>query len=186
MSFQLSGLLFQKSIPSFIPNARNTSLIPSNAHGSSSINQFLATHKSFIFSLLQNNTAQPVHNTTLTSKLTEKPISSLARKSVINQNNFNLHLSQQELLLWHCRLGHADFQQQAEGWDYFKTFSPVVQWLTVQLILIMTILLGLENQQIDHTTAFVQAPIDTDVYVEMSRLFSTPGKVCGLKQSPRN
>ena len=76
--------------------------------------------------------------------------------------------------------------EQVEGRDFFETFSLVVQWLTVRLILIMTILLGLENQKIDYTAAFVQAPIDTDVYVEMSRLFSTPGKVCGLKQSPRN
>ena len=66
--------------------------------------------------------------------------------------------------------------EQAEGRDYLEFFSLVVQWLTVRLILIMTILLGLENQQIDHTTAFVQAPIDTDVYVEMPCLFSTPGK----------
>ena len=55
----------------------------------------------------------------------------------------------------------------------------------------MTILLGLETQKIDYTTAFVQVPIDTDVRVEMSRLFFTPEKVWklkksiyGLKQSP--
>ena len=45
--------------------------------------------------------------------------------------------------------------EQVEGQDYFKTFAPVVQWLTVRLILIMTILLGLENKQIDYTAAFV-------------------------------
>ena len=83
--------------------------------------------------------------------------------------------------------------EQVEGQDYFETFAPVVQWLTVRLILIMTILLGLENKQIDYTAAFVQAPIDTDVYIEMPRLFATTGKVWklrksiyGLKQSPRN
>jgi hypothetical protein len=83
--------------------------------------------------------------------------------------------------------------EQVEGRDYFETFAPVVQWVTVRLILIMTILLGLENKQIDYTAAFVQAPIDTDVYVEMPRLFATAGKVWklkksiyGLKQSPRN
>ena len=83
--------------------------------------------------------------------------------------------------------------EQRHGQDYFKTFAPVVQWLTVRLILVVTIILGLENKQIDYTAAFVQAPIDTDVYVEMPRLFSTKGKVWklrksiyGLKQSPRN
>jgi hypothetical protein len=83
--------------------------------------------------------------------------------------------------------------EQVEGRDYFETFAPVVQWLTVRLILVMTIIMGLENKQIDYTAAFVQAPIDTDVYIEMPRMFSTKGKVWklrksiyGLKQSPRN
>jgi hypothetical protein len=83
--------------------------------------------------------------------------------------------------------------EQIEGRDYFETFAPVVQWLTVRLILVMTIIMGLENQQIDYTAAFVQAPIDTDVYMEMPRMFSASGKVWklhksiyGLKQSPRN
>ena len=83
--------------------------------------------------------------------------------------------------------------EQVEGRDYFETYAPVVQWLTVRLILVMTIIMGLENKQIDYTAAFVQAPIDTDVYIEMPRMFSTPGKVWklrksiyGLKQSPRN
>ena len=43
----------------------------------------------------------------LTGKPIKTQIPSLVRKSVITQNNFNLHPSQQELLLWHCRLGHA-------------------------------------------------------------------------------
>jgi hypothetical protein len=57
----------------------------------------------------------------------------------------------------------------------------------------LTIIMGLENKQIDYTAAFVQAPIDTNVYIEMPRMFSTQGKVWklrksiyGLKQSPRN
>jgi hypothetical protein len=57
----------------------------------------------------------------------------------------------------------------------------------------MTIIMGLENKQIDYTAAFVQAPIDTDVYLEMPRMFSAQGKVWklrksiyGLKQSPQN
>ena len=78
-----------------------------------------------------------------------------------------------KLKAWLCARGF----EQIEGQDYFKTFLPIVQWLTVYLILIMTILLGLENQQIDNTAAFVQAPIDTHVYVEMPKLFSIPGKL---------
>jgi len=83
--------------------------------------------------------------------------------------------------------------EQVHGQDYFETFAPVVQWLTVRLILVVTIILGLENKQIDYTAAFVQAPIDTDVYMEIPQLFAIKGKVWklrksiyGLKQSPRN
>ena len=105
MSFQLSDLLFQKSILSFIPNAHDILPIPSKVHDSSSIDKFLATHESFIFSLLQNNTTQRMHNTMLTGKSIKKQIPSLARKSAVSRNNFNFYPPQQELLLWHCRLG---------------------------------------------------------------------------------
>lgn len=36
---------------------------------------------------------------------------SLTTRSVLCRDNFNLHPFQQELLLWHCRLGHANFQR---------------------------------------------------------------------------
>jgi hypothetical protein len=82
--------------------------------------------------------------------------------------------------------------EQIEGVDYFETFAPVVQWMTVRVVLIMTILLNLENKQIDYTAAFLQAPLDHDVYVEMPKLFQVDGKVWklqraiyGLKDAPR-
>ena len=84
------------------------------------------------------------------------------------------------------------FEQQ-QGVDYFETFAPVVMWLTVRMLLIMSILMDLETKQIDYTAAFVHAPIDCVVYVEMPRGFETPGMVWklnkslyGLAQSPRN
>jgi hypothetical protein len=83
--------------------------------------------------------------------------------------------------------------EQVEGVDYFETFSPVVMWLTVRLLLIMSILLNLETTQIDYTAAFVHAPIDCLVYVAMPPGFKLDGQVWrlnkslyGLAQSPRN
>ena len=83
--------------------------------------------------------------------------------------------------------------EQTEGVDYFETFAPVVEWTTVRFLLIMSLLLGLQTTQVDYVAAFVQSDIDTEVYVEMPRGFSKPGKVLrlnkslyGLKQSPRN
>ena len=80
-----------------------------------------------------------------------------------------------------------------KGVDYYETYSPVVQWMSVRTVLILMIVLGLENRQIDYTAAFMQAPIEHDVFIEMPKLYSSPGKVWklkrsiyGLKDSPRN
>ncbi len=98
--------------------------------------------------------------------------------------------------------------RQIEGVDYFDTFAPVINWTTVRLMLILSVILGLDTKQVDYTAAFVHAPIDRDprwdqmsvteqeqsgVYIEMPCGFREPGKVLklkkslyGLKQSPRN
>ena len=83
--------------------------------------------------------------------------------------------------------------KQIQDIDYFETFAPVVNWNTVRLLLILSIVMGLQTKQVDYTAAFVHAPLDEDVYVEMPRGFVEPGCVLklkrslyGLKQSPRN
>ena len=88
-----------------------------------------------------------------------------------------------------CVLG----DKQLEGIGYFETFAPVVSWTTVRLMLILSLVLGLATRQVDYTATFLRASIDEDVFVEMSRGFSEPGKVLklkrslyGLKQAPRN
>ena len=57
----------------------------------------------------------------------------------------------------------------------------------------MSIIMNIKTKQINYTSAFFQAKIDTDVYTAMPWGFSIPGKVWhlkksiyGLKQSPRN
>ena len=84
----------------------------------------------------------------------------------------------------------------------------MVNWMTVQLLLILSIISNLHTKQVDYTTAFVHALIDQDpnwesltdeektksgVYLHMPRGFSQPGKVLklkkslyGLHQSPHN
>jgi hypothetical protein len=83
--------------------------------------------------------------------------------------------------------------EQTERVDYTDTFAPVVNWTTVRFLLMMSIRLNLATKQVDYVAAFVQADIDTTVYVEMPRGFTQQGKVLrlkkslyGLKQSPRN
>lgn len=64
--------------------------------------------------------------------------------------------------------------------------------MTVHVCLIMIILLSHQNKQIDYTAAFLQAPLDHDVYVDILKMFTIPTKVWlskrqalyGLKDAP--
>ena len=51
--------------------------------------------------------------------------------------------------------------------DYLESYSPVVQWSSVQLLLIVSIVHGLETRQVDYVNAFAQAELDKDVYIEI-------------------
>ena len=94
--------------------------------------------------------------------------------------------------------------KQIEGVDFFDTFAPVVQWSTVRLLLVLSLTLNLATKQVDYVSAFCQAPIDEDVYVEpplgwrrLNRLglkenfkenhvLKLNRSVYGLRQSPKN
>jgi Reverse transcriptase (RNA-dependent DNA polymerase) len=98
--------------------------------------------------------------------------------------------------------------RQIEGIDFFETYAPVVNWQTVRIMLVLSIILGLATKQVDYTAAFIHAKIDRDpnweslsddkkrqsgVYIEMPCGFMQPSKVLklkrslyGLKQAPCN
>ena len=57
--------------------------------------------------------------------------------------------------------------QQIEGVDVFDTYAPVVSWITVRLLLVMSIVFNMCTQQVDYTNAFCQAPLDQTVFVEL-------------------
>eukprot|EP00804_Cyclotella_cryptica_P019245 CCRYP_006143-RA/>CCRYP_006143-RA protein AED:0.10 eAED:0.10 QI:0/-1/0/1/-1/0/1/0/179 len=87
---------------------------------------------------------------------------------------------------------HGD--QQVHGIDFFETYARVVQWTTVQLMLILEVLLKLKSKQGDITAAFVHADAEEgeNIYVEMPHGFRKQRKVqklkkmlYGLRQSPR-
>jgi hypothetical protein len=64
--------------------------------------------------------------------------------------------------------------QQIIGFDFFKTYAPVVQWTTIRLMFILEILLGLKSKQGDITCAFLYADLEPgeNVYVDMPLGFS--------------
>ena len=83
-----------------------------------------------------------------------------------------------KLKAYYCAHGF----EQHEGVDYFETFIPVVMWLTVQLLLMMSILLDLDTSQIDYTIAFVYPPINCLVYIKIPKGFSIDGCVWKLNK----
>jgi hypothetical protein len=91
--------------------------------------------------------------------------------------------------------------RQKEGIDFFETWSPVVQWTTVRIMMILSVILNLETHQADITAAFVHAtlPPEEEVYIHQPRGFIQPGTstkshvlkklrraLYGLKQAPRH
>ena len=73
--------------------------------------------------------------------------------------------------------------QQQEGIDFFDTYSPVVSWSTIRLLLIMSIILDLETKQVDYTLAFVHAEAEPGTYIEMPRMFEKKGYILELKRN---
>ena len=79
--------------------------------------------------------------------------------------------------------------------DYDETFSPVVRFLSIRLILSLVAHMDLELFQMDVKTAFLNGDLDEEIYMQQPVGFITPGqenKVCklrksiyGLKQSSR-
>jgi hypothetical protein len=84
---------------------------------------------------------------------------------------------------------------QIKGIDYEETYSPVVRYDSLRVILSMCADLDLEMSQLDIKTAFLYGLVKEDIYITQPEGFVTPGKehlVCklvkciyGLKQAPR-
>ena len=53
----------------------------------------------------------------------------------------------------------------------------------VWLLLVLSIILGLEMQQADYVNAFYQAPFDQMIYIELPNGFESPNKMIFLQRS---
>ncbi|KAE9283969.1 hypothetical protein PR003_g26983 [Phytophthora rubi] len=83
--------------------------------------------------------------------------------------------------------------QQKYGLDYWETYAPVVSAEAVKLVLLLALNYGLLVRHVDFVTAFLNGPIDCEIYMEQPDFFDDgSGRVCrllrslyGLKQAPR-
>ena len=65
----------------------------------------------------------------------------------------------------------------------FEIYAPVVSWITVRILSVLSLVLRLSTQQVDCTNAFCQAPLEQTVFVELPRGFEMPNQVLHLQQS---
>ena len=86
---------------------------------------------------------------------------------------------------------------QVEGLDYTDTYSPTANMTTVRMIMQFAAEYDLIVHQLDVKTAYLNAPIDCDIYMLQPKGYEQPGEyndqvwrlnklLYGLKQSGRN
>ena len=84
---------------------------------------------------------------------------------------------------------------QTEGIDYQETFSPTAKMTSLRVIVQLAVQYNLIVHQLDVKTAYLNAPIDCEIFVDQPEGFSRGGEksvwklkksLYGLKQSGRN
>jgi hypothetical protein len=56
---------------------------------------------------------------------------------------------------------------QIEGVDYFQTYAPVVSWISVRMLLILTVFSNLATIQVDYSNAFAQGMLAEQIYLRL-------------------
>ena len=64
--------------------------------------------------------------------------------------------------------------QTKEGIHYWDSYAPVVHWLTVRIVLILSLIENLHSRSIDFVLAFPQTMIKVDVYMRIQFGYSVP------------
>ena len=83
---------------------------------------------------------------------------------------------------------------QEYGVNYWDTYAPVVNWISIRMMLTLSVIHGLYTTSIDFTLAFPQADVETTIYMEIPAGCSIPEgdyvcllikNVYGIKQAAK-
>lgn len=88
----------------------------------------------------------------------------------------------------------AQGYSQTLGVDYFETFAPVANSVSMRTLLALAAINNWNVRQLDIETAYLNAPVDEDIYMRQVPGFELPGNkvlklkrsLYGLKQAGRN
>jgi hypothetical protein len=80
-----------------------------------------------------------------------------------------------EVYKWKARL-NVHGGKQEYGVHYWETYAPVVQWTSIRLCLILSVLQNWHTRQLDFVLAYPQADVETEQYMEMPKGFNVGGK----------
>lgn len=95
------------------------------------------------------------------------------------------------VLRYKARLVIKGYAQKG-GTDYEEIYSPVVRYTTIRYLLALAARYGLEIDQMDAVSAFLQGDIDREIYMQQPEQYKHGSQVCklhksiyGLKQASR-
>ena len=61
--------------------------------------------------------------------------------------------------------------QQIEGVDVFETYAPVISWITVRILLVLSLILSINTQYVYYINAFYQTQLDQTFFLELPQGF---------------
>lgn len=70
-----------------------------------------------------------------------------------------------------------------DGVNMFDTYAPVVLWIAIILLLVLSLVLGLETEQVDYINTFCEEPLGQTVFEELPQEFDIHNMVFLLQQS---
>ena len=65
----------------------------------------------------------------------------------------------------------GDLQDEGDYVDVFDTYAPVAAWHSIRMMTILSLQKKWVTKQIDFSNAFVQAPLNKSVYVQLPSMF---------------